>query len=1543
MNPFKWLLCLVMLTSYVSWSQSFPTSREKFVKEFEKQLNEYGKGEFRDFAKKEFPFLLLETSDFPDEYFNRMVETCNTFESKRLKVYPDIYNYVYSVAQFVQTKQTKESYEAWHSAVDKQLASRNVKKIKNFMEFSAGFLSKGMISESSNFAWFYLGGHFEVEFDKKINIKLSNGNLVCRAISNSGKNKGEAVDSLVVNGTTGDFDPVLKKWVGTGGKIDWGKVGLDKNSNFAVLTDYNISMKASTIRVDTVTMTTSYFDKPIKGSLSDRAFKINREEDKVFPQFLSFERKLVIEEIAPSVDFVGGFSMQGANFIGSGTAANLAKITIKKAGVPFMETRSQQILISPKKVAVSRGQFALFLSSGDSIYHPGIALDYDIEKQEVLLIRGSKGIGQAPFQDSYHKLDIFVPKISWKNESDVLAFTYDFGTSREQRAAVFESQNYFDAELYDRLQALESTHPLVALSKYSYKYDKLVMTEGEAATALGKTIDPKTSTGPAKGVLLTLSSLGFISYDTELKTVVINPKLETFVRAKVGKIDYDNIVFTTDLRPKELKGYSSEQIEKDPYLKSLDELFKQQNEERRLMKNFAEMNLATLELDLEAVDRVLISANKNSVVFPENGKVKVKQNRDFVYTGWTNAGKLEVNAELASFEYDAFKIKLQKTSETVFRVRPLDKTHGTKGIAMSSSLRGITGEIFIDSEDNRSGNQDKGNFPKLVAVNSSKIFYNSKDIYRGVYDSTRFYYTVDPFEMDSLNSFSEKDLRLEGELVSAGIFPKIRQEVKIMQDYSFGFAMTAPKGGYQFYGTEAKYDSVIVLSNNGLQGSGTINFVHSTSRSNILSFLPDSTVGFAQFVNRKIENGVKFPDVSGEKTYISYVPKQNLLRAASTPQSDLIFFSEEARLRGDVTIRPEGMRGRGLMSFKNANLISDNFKYTHSDVDADTSAFRLKNESEDVSENALAFKSDNVKSHVSFKDRIGEFYSNEGESVVDFPVNQYMAKMDQFKWYMDELVIDMEKKEDTDLSIEAGVDLAGSNFFSTHPKQDSLNFRAPRARFDAKKKAIFCSKIEYIDIADARISPDSMKIVIRKKAKMDPLENATIVANYVTKYHKFERANVQIAARRAYSAEGYYPYYDVDSNVTYIEMKDIGLDTSYQTRASGKVLADQDFKLSKEFDYYGDVSIRASNPLIVFAGATRINHTCDKFDRNWMAFKSEIDPKNIQIPVVSEMKDLEGNPISAGIVWRDSPTLDSITLYPTFLSTLVNPNDPIVMTSSGYLQYDGGSKEFQIASKDKLVNRGEKGNYIALHTESCSMNGDGVIDLGMDFGDVEVESVGIVNYNQTTGKTEMNITTRFNMPVDKGAMEDVAERINALEGMQPMDFSSTTIENALVEWDGLAAADKFKEEFVQEGKVKKMPDGLKNTMTFTGIRLSSYDHNRNDERGLITNVESAVLVSMYGQPVMKYVPLKAFFMQSYSGLRSDRFMTSMSIPAGPDYFFHYKMDGKKDGMLSILTGDGEFSAIINAIKEDKRKKRNFNYEISTQSIFRAQFMRLFEE
>lgn len=1517
-------------------AQTYSNDREKFVKEFQKQISEYGRGESRAFAKDQLEPMLLESSEFPDEYFTRMVTTCNRLEEKRFGTYPEIFNYVLSVYSFVSGKQSKESYKAWHTSVDDLIENRNKDKFTDFIEFSAGFFSERKIAESSDFGWFYEGGTYKFENKKNAVIIFSGGNLVCRIESG-----GKFVDSIHVANTGGEYDPTLKKWEGKGGKITWERVGVDPSTTFAELYSYGLSTKRSAFNVDTVELTTTYFSKPILGRLSERATKSTREEDRDFPQFLSFKKTLEINNIVPDVDYIGGFELKGESFYGTGSNEQPSRIVIKDKGKPFIVARSAQIIADPRRIKIAKAETSLYLKTGDSLYHPGVDFLYDLDNKFVQLTRTSSGIGQAAFQDKYHQLDIFVPRLIWNLGSDEVSFTYEFGTGPEKRVARFESSNFFDERLYDRLQGLSSVHPLVAIANYSYKYDEETMQAGKAASALGLTKEQ------AMPILIQLSNLGFINYDTEQDLIHVNQKLITFVEAKAEVRDYDNLIFVSDQRPKsapQLEGKTQIEINRDEYLHYIDSLFKDINEKRRMMTEYAHMDLSTLNLNIFAVDDITLSRKKNVAILPEGNEVIVRQNRDFNFGGLIFSGKAEINAVAANFTYDNFTIKLLETTETVLNVTPFKKEHGPGLVKMTSKIHGISGTLEVDHKNNKSGKNDLFDmYPRLTVENKAKIYYNDKSIYRGAYDSTRFYYTLDPFVRDTLHKFKERGFYLQGELTSAGIFPVMDDSVKIMPDYSFGFSTAAPSGGYTFYGTDAKYDNQILLSNNGLQGHGTINFINSTSKTTpntLFAFLPDSTVGYVDFVNRPSDKGVEFPPVKSDEAYISYVPKQNLLRATSVPNKELIFFEGDAKLRGRLTIRPEGMTGAGLMDLKTATLISDGFSYKRYDIDSDTSSFQLKNENREGEEDPLAFNTKNVTAHVSFKDRIGEFNSNEGESEVHFPVNQYMCMMDKFTWFMDQSEIEMERAEDKDIAINQGVDLKGPNFFSEHPKQDSLNFRAPKARFNVKNKVISCDEVEYIDVADARIYPDSMKVTIRKKAKMDKFFDAKIIANYITKFHSFQEAEVEIKARRDYEASGVYPYYDVDSNVYYITMNNIKPDTAYQTTASGKVKEEDNFKLSDKFDYYGNVSIEASNPLILFDGATRINHNCEKFDRNWMAFTSQIDPKNIQIPVSQEMKDLNGNAISAGIVWRDSPSTDSISLYPTFLSQLVDQKDPIVMTASGYLQFNEDAKEFQIASRDKLINRLEKGNFIALHTESCSMNGDGEISLGMDFGDMDVDAVGVVNYNQSTGETSMNITARFDMPMDKGMMEDVAKRINAVEGLKPGDFSSTTLEQAIRTWEDVKTADDFKAKYVTDGEVKKIPKGLDYSMTFTGIRLSSYSGNQT--KGLITDVQSAVLVNMYGQPVMRYVPFRGFFQQTYSGSSSDHFAIMIDIPGGRDYLMDYTMV-KKDGTLNIATGDTELSSTLSEMKDDKRKTKNFKYQLTSSSIFRVNLMDLYTE
>jgi hypothetical protein len=1526
------LVCVVMNFSY--GQELFSPARDKFVKEFAKYLAAYDGQLSRQFMKDLEPVILNGT--IPDDYFKRMVATCNLMDAKKLKAFPEVYNYVFSVYSFVVNKQPQSSFAAWHESVDKMLDSRNVSRFKDFIGASANFFSAGVLNETRNYQWKIRGGQYVFRYEKDGPvIEFTNSTLACYIINTDDRTNDKIPfkDSAVVYNTTGVFDVLKDRWDGKGGKVTWVKVGLPESETFAMLTSYRISLKTTNYNCDTVTLTTPYFSKPIKGTLSERTMNFARDIDKVFPQFISFDKKLAIKNIMPDVDYEGGFALKGASFVGVGTQAEKASMIFYRQQRPFVRVSSQEVQIDDKMMITNNASIHMTIGLKDSIFHPGANVAFFRERNALELNRGKTGISMAPFIDSYHKLEVYVDRIIWDRKNPELIFKWGEGISQEQRIARFESLDYYNGQLYDRLGGTTGTHPLAAIHQYVYKFDETVLTEGKAASSLGRTIEG------AKPLLLELANYGFLSYDLDKGIVTVMPKLSQFVQAKAAKVDYDNIIFVSDMRPKSLDGYTREEIERDAFLRQMQEKYQKENQERRIMPHFGTMDLGSLDLNLRAIDRVTLSDFQNTQVFPENDMVTVKQNRNFLFTGWVNTGRWEIHLKDGSYDYDQNKLNIIESDMAYIRVTPFKEEDGKRAIRTFSSIAGLKGEILVDNPKNRSGMRQKEytDYPKLISKTPTKVFYSDRKIQRGAYDSLRFYFTLDPFEFDSLDNFNEAAARFKGEMTSGGIFPKFREELKVMPDYSLGFVQQAPKEGYDFYGTGSKYKNKIVLSNNGLQGSGEIEYETSLSVSKAFTFMPDSTVGYAEFTNKPREVGIESPDIVGENVLVTYVPNGNVLKARSM-QKPMKFFEGEAAFNGVAFVRPSGVKGRGAFDFKSANLSSLNFTFKRWDIIADTASFKLSDQQEGVHpDDALAFKTDNVQGQVSFKDRKGQFKSNYGEEMVHFPINQYVCRMDMFNWFMDQDELELYKDASSQLNIDTDLDLAGSNFFSTHKDQDSLNFLAPKARFEMRTKTIFCDKVEFIDVADARIYPDSMKVTIRKKAKMDELSNSRIVANYITKYHEIRKAQTNITAKKAYTSKGEYPYYDLDSNLYVIQLDKIYLDSSFQTVAEGKVDVSRNFKLSPQFDFYGNVKMNASNPNLLFKGATRINHNCESFAKNWMSFEARIDRLNIQIPVTDNMKTLEGKPISAGVVWQFSDNVDSTLMYPTFLSELRSAGDKKILSSTGLLQYTRSTTEFEIGTPEKLLNRGDVGNYVALNAETCSMTGDGKIDLGFDYGDVTVDAVGTVDYNQAKQETTMNITLKVNMPVDKGIFEKMAEGIAALPDLKPLDMNPTTLEQALSTWSSVKVADKFKSDYTLRGDVKKMPSELENTFILTGIRLKSIS--KDDEfRGLVSSKIEGSLVSVYSEPVLKSLPVQVAFYRASTG---NRFGINIEVPGGKMYFFNYDLR-KKDGIMSVYTSDKEMEEKIAALKPDKKKSKNFEYDVTSNPTYQSTFKRLLQ-
>ena len=75
------------------------------------------------------------------------------------------------------------------------------------------------------------------------------------------------------------------------------------------------------------------------------------------------------------------------------------------------------------------------------------------------------------------------------------------------------------------------------------------------------------------------------------------------------------------------------------------------------------------------------------------------------------------------------------------------------------------------------------------------------------------------------------------------------------------------------------------------------------------------------------------------------------------------------------------------------------------------------------------------------------------------------------------------------------------------------------SKYNLRKYIISCINVPFINVADARLFPDSGKVTIFKNAVIDTLKNSVILANTVTKYHTIRNVTANIFGRKSYISQ----------------------------------------------------------------------------------------------------------------------------------------------------------------------------------------------------------------------------------------------------------------------------------------------------------------------------------------------------------------------------------------------------------------------------------------
>ncbi len=1402
-------------------------------------------------------------------------EISNLLLARGARNFPHFYDYIQSVLTYRQVGMDSVNYFEWEDGL--RFLSTNKKSklsdIEKYLNAVYYLVTEKAIYYSNSLKWYTDNPDYKIIVDNdSIKIEFSHLNL-------TGKLRN---DSIMIEETSGTYYPMSAMWYGDSARVYWEKAGLPKHIAWAEVGPYSFKMNKASYTIENIDFyNKNYFDYSLKGTLTDKIVEVKSPESLSYPRFESNLKNFSIKGIFNDIDYFGGFSMQGGKFIGTGSDNQVATLSIFRNTEVirgkdtimekqlFMKTSSQFYAFRATEIVSRNCKISMYIDK-DSIYHPGLLFRYYDKNREIDLIRDKdpENMSRSPYYDTYHKIEMDFELLRWNMDKSSIDLTMLRGSSIN--IANFESQDFFNAARYYEVQGQEEIHPFISIRRFANKYHTQVFHVEDLAGYM------RYSLVPIKRMLIDFTYRGLVDFDSETGICTIKPKLYKYLDDIVGQRDYDLINFESRT------------------MAPLDN---------------AILNLKNMDLEIKGVPMINVSDSQNVVFYPKNQEILLKKNRDFDFNGRVEVGFFTFYGDNFQFKYDSFKVALNQVDSLSIKVKAGVDNWGRRLLAnVENVIEDVTGDVAIDDPGNKSGIKKNPKYPIFESKKNSFVYYDAKNIQDGKYTRDKFYFNVDPYTIDSLNDFSPEGLGYEGEFHSSDIFPVMREKLVLQPDNSLGFHHKTPDEGLPVFQGKGQYFSDFHLSNQGLRGSGELTYLTSKAASDDFIFFPDSANAYtSSFTIGKKEGQVQYPDVTAEKVYMHWMPYQDELYSNSLDKP-YVMYADKARHSGKLMYSPKELTGSGQVDYYKSELTADNFKFEADRFNSDSANFKLNS----VNADKLAFVTDSVKAKVDFIEMKSTFHSNTGTSKADLQENLYAAYIEQFSWQMDKQTMHLSTPNTVQVfehgktqivsRDEAGLESKGSLFVSTHSGQDSLNWISAEADFDLKTNTIFAHQVKYIDVADAEVYPDKGEVVVETMANMRTLKNARVLADTATRYHRFHGANISISSRSKYQGDGKYDYEDEVGRILPISFDLIAVDSTGQTFAQGSVKGIDDFSLSPAFAYRGKVSLEARNPFLYFDGYTMINQECNAIAKSWLKFESEIDPKNIFIPLDEQPKDINDGFLVSGAMLAT----DSIHVFPAFVSPRERYSNLAVITAGGYLTYKKNEKNYIIGEKYRIANKDTTGNILKLQKNLCFLSGEGTLDLTANLGQVKLETKGNALYKLDEDKLKLELLMTVDFYFPEACIKFIADTLATMTALKPIDLRSRTYNQGIKELLPAKEADDLLNEQSIFGTVKKVPDKLATTFVFSDLDLVW-----NKTLDAWQSTGELGIANVLGTQINRKIKGDILITRRRSG---DSFDLYLEISENHWYYFNYNR-----GLMQAYSSEAAFNDIIANIKGSDRK------------------------
>lgn len=1410
------------------------------------------------------------------EELENLREMLNILYQRRTPSHPYYKDYINSIFLFKKSGLNSDFYEKWHELFVK--VTNNQKRGENkmfltFLNFSLDLFSSNSLTSTKANSWQLESKDVELfEEDNAPVLRTRDNTLI-------GFTRG---DTIKIYNTNGKYYPLTNQWVGGKGRLNWERAGLENDMAYATFSKYNINFENVAFSIDSALLYYKDFKNlTIYGRLEDKLVPENKAKTTSYPKFLSYKKDFELKNIvADNVLYKGDFNLIGSKIFAKATDTSQVVLEF------FLKDRVTKSLIAVgDEITVSKGErvsinkaYTVLLYKKDSLIHPSLSVSYDIKKNEMKLLRGESALDRSRFFTTYHQMQFEADMVTWNFDQDSISFKMISGAGKNP--AKFISEGNFDKVTYNLARGAATYDPLTLLRKCVQDFGS----PNIPLSYIAQTLDKSLTEEQTLPLIFLLIENGFVFYKPETKTVQVREKIITYyLMANAKRIDFDIL---------KLNAYGKNRS--------------------------ALINLKTFDMNLN--DCRLIPFNDSSYVFAypkEDSLVSIKKNRDMVFDAKILCGRMDMYGDKFNFKYDSFYIIAKKLDTMKINIPDGDKKdiYGNEvTIPLTSKIENIKGKIEINNTINKSGRIPLYYYPRLTTYAPSFVYYDMPSNNGGVYKRDKFFFEIKPFVQDSLLRFDPASLFYDGKLVTAKIFPDIPQRLLIQEDLSLGFVNVTPAEGLPTYQGRGNFTGDIRLNNKGLNGKGTLVFQTTTIQTDSVIFFPERSLAMAKDLKMKEqrEKGkVEFPEVESKKSAIDWRPYSDSMIIRSTDTNSFKMYRGITSMNGSLLLSSKGLLGSGSLDWSEASVSSNLMKFKSHIMDADTAALQIKT----LDGDKVTFKTPNVKAKIDFFERIGNFKSNTLEISTDFAYNQYKAFLNEFNWDIDKKILDFKAPPGSD----------GAIFQSTHPNQDSLQFKAKRGAYNLLTSIIKCEGVEEIKVADCKVIPFKGNVEIYPEAKLKTLTNAKILGDTINFYHTLEKANIDIYGKTDMVGFGSYnlkingkdqeiKFNSIKVNHTEEKGPKKSILKYHRMQADGQVEEKENLSLYPNLFFFGDVTLYSHKKLLHYKGSAKFKFNNPPRITDWFDIDNDIDPAKMYFYKDTILTTADLLPLYTGIM------IDKVSmsgLYTSILEGKQSPTDHPIINAKGIIMHDKVKNKYYFGDSLKINGLSLKGNMLEYNDTAGKVKAEGKLDFRFNFGGLPVAAAGNVVNDLNLKTYQFNTTLGMNFQIDKNVINFfVNSLMTEILDNKDITYDNENQRKQFIELFDKKDYEKSQAEISLSGVMQTKPKKFNYNLVFNNLNLEF------NELDMAYRSKGDLNIVAFGDKLVNK-QVKGWVEFGHRGA-TDFFNIYLATTSKEWYFITFR-----NGTLQIASSLEEINAAVAAVDEKKRliKKNELEYYI----------------